>query len=107
MSTTATVIFDNGGGVTLQLGTSYAHYYENNAKRAAMDAMEYLRTGNTNGWEGHEEEATEAPSDEAQNNGGYRVMSFGSIAELQKETWENFNWDNQKRFFSVVQAAGE
>lgn len=102
MSTKATVIFDNGGGVTLQLGRAFAHHYQD-AKQAAKDAMEYLRTGNTTGWEGHEEGATEAPSDEAQNNGGYRVMTFASVEEITRETWENFNWQNQEDFFAEIQ----
>jgi hypothetical protein len=51
-------IFDNGGGITLQLGDNYAHYYDN-PEQAAEDYKIYIQDGNADGWDGNEEENME------------------------------------------------
>ena len=39
--TTYRIVLDNGGGIVLQLGAEYAHYYQD-AKQAADDLRTYL-----------------------------------------------------------------
>ena len=53
MNPEAIIIFDNGGGVTLQLG-DYAHHYGSGTD-AAEDYLEYQDTRDTSGWDGHED----------------------------------------------------
>ena len=48
------VIFDNGGGTTLQIGKrGYVHHYDT-AEQAARDVKVLLDGGNANDWEGNE-----------------------------------------------------
>ena len=78
------IILDNGGGITLQLGLDYAHYY-NDADQAARDLRAYIADGTTDGWDGHDEDAaTLDPTDEEIRNGGYRI--FTDIANLQSDS---------------------
>ena len=88
------VIFDNGGGVTLQLG-DWAHYYQDMAQ-AATDLKAYKATGNTDGWDGHEDESAELePTYDQIRNGGYRV--YHSIADI-KAAAEDTSWCNIRDF---------
>lgn len=73
-------IFDNGGGLTLQLGDNYGHYYPHNMQQAAEDYKQYLQDQDTSWWEGNEEDARELEPDYEQiRNGGYHVMSHNDI----------------------------
>lgn len=88
------VIFDNGGGATLQLG-KFAHYYQD-MSQSAEDVAVYLKDGNTDGWDGYEEDAAELnPSYEDIRNGGYRVYCLDDIIEESKNDdctgWGNIN----------------
>jgi len=55
---TGTLIFDNGGGLTLQLNNTYAHWYQN-MNQAAEDLKAYIKDKNTEYWDGNEEESME------------------------------------------------
>ena len=67
------VIFDNGGGITLQFG-DWAHWYNGNIEQAAEDYLAYLKDGTMEGWEGHEEDAAALePTLDEIRNGGYRI----------------------------------
>jgi len=78
-------IFDNGGGITVQLG-KWANYYEGSdaqIKQAADDVRTYLETGNTEGWEGHEPEAAECqPTIDELHNGGYMIVTMSAVRNL-------------------------
>ena len=95
-------IFDNGGGITLQLGT-FAHTYYN-AAQAAQDWKVFEAEGNTKGWDGHENEAAELePTDDEIRNGGYRVLSADDIAsKIASE--DTTGWDNIDTFISALTA---
>lgn len=73
------IILDSGGGIILQLG-DWAHDYGGFiiaaiAKRAANDIREWLRSGTTDGWQGHEANALAVnPTSDEIRNGGYRVI---------------------------------
>lgn len=90
------IILDNGGGIVLQLGLDYAHYY-NDAERAAQDLRAYIADGTTDGWDGHDEEAaTLEPTDEEIRKGGYRVVK--DVADLDPES----SWHNESGMAKAV-----
>lgn len=94
------LIFDNGGGLTLQLG-DWAHYYggyDGCIEQAAEDIINYINNGNTDGWDGHEEEAAELdPTYDEIRNGGYRVYTISEIIEKSKKI-DGTGWYNIDRF---------
>ncbi len=100
---TATVIFDNGGGVTVQLsnGThSWAHSYDD-AEQAAGDVRDALTDGSFYGFDGDESDAaTVDPTDEEIRNGGFRVVIFSDLDDLHTHANEQFQsgWGNERRF---------
>jgi hypothetical protein len=83
------VIFDNAGGMTLQLG-DWAHWYDaRRIKQAAVDYHAYMTEGSTSGWDGHDEDAaTLDPTDDQIRNGGYRVYNYWIIYDLKDLPWE-------------------
>src|SRR6478609_5855193 len=73
------VVFDSGGGITLQL-PGFAHFYSGNPQQAAEDFRAYSLTHSTAGWDGHEPESEELnPTPEEIRNGGYRVMELSDV----------------------------
>ena len=93
------IICDNGGGMILQLGGTWAHYYQS-ADQLINDLADYLGGGNTSDWEGHEPEALECePTDDEIRNGGYRV--FSDIADLDAES----PWANEQDIVKAIVAA--
>lgn len=95
------VIFDNGGGITLQLG-EYAHYYQSESQ-AAEDLFTYLTDGNTDDWDGHEEDALEhEPTDDQLSNGGYRVYSIPDIVDAAKDPDRETGWGNIEAFCTAL-----
>lgn len=86
------LIFDNGGGLTVQL-PGYAHWYQNPAQ-AAEDIDYYIQHGNTDGWDGHDEDAAELdPSYDQIRNGGYRIYSIPDILD-ETESIDASSWGN-------------
>lgn len=91
--TEARVILDNGGGIVLQLG-DWAHSYED-AAQCATDIREWLDSGTTDGWEGHEPECLEIePTPDEIRNGGCRVIRLdrdtdtaASLADEIEAAW--------------------
>jgi hypothetical protein len=90
------LILDNGGGVTLQLGM-WSHHYQDESQ-VITDLQEWFRTGSTDGWEGHEDDALSLdPTDEEIRNGGYRIFNlddydsiYGGLAgDLIRLGWRN------------------
>jgi hypothetical protein len=68
------VIFDNGGGITLQL-RGWAHYYQDESQ-AAEDVAVWLKSQDTSDWEGHEPEALACdPTGAEIRNGGYWIWT--------------------------------
>ncbi len=98
------LIFDNGGGLTLQLG-DWAHYYggyDGCIVQAAEDIINYIKNGNTDGWDGHEEEAAELdPIYDEIRNGGYRVYTISEIIEECKKE-NSTGWYNIDDFCSAL-----
>ena len=88
------IIFDNGGGITLQL-PGYAHHYDaGSVEQCADDLAEWISDEDTSGWDGNEEDAVFEPTADQISSGGYRVeivedfisliydMSWGNIRDL-------------------------
>lgn len=102
MTISATVIFDNGGGTTLQLSdgeSSYAHYYDD-AAIAAGDLREAFSNG-FGSFDGNEPDAEEcAPTDDEIRNGGYKVARFDSVSEMDDFANSEFesSWFNAREF---------
>lgn len=98
-------IFDNGGGLTLQLG-DWAHYYggyDGCIEQAAEDYKVYVETGNTDGWEGHEDEAAELdPSYDEIRNGGYKIMDADDIQQAIDDPDFESGWANIQEFIDAL-----
>jgi len=76
------IIFDNAGGITLQLN-SWGHYYRDE-KQCAEDLAKWLEYGDTSDWEGHEDEALACnPSDDLIRNGSYRVYVLSDADTIE------------------------
>lgn len=101
----AKVIFDNGGGVTLQLGTDYAHYYAS-PTQAAEDYALFHKNGNTDGWEGNEKESKFEPTIDKMSNGGYKVCDEDDINKLfneyETEGELQTGWINVREFVAAL-----
>jgi hypothetical protein len=70
------VIFDNAGGITVQL-RGWAHYYQDETQ-AAEDVAEWIATHDTSTWEGHEPAALCCnPTTDEIRNGGYWIWVPG------------------------------
>jgi len=95
---TGTLIFDNGGGLTLQLNNTYAHWYQN-MNQAAEDLKAYIKDKNTEYWDGNEEESMELnPQYDQIQNGGYRVYSLEDIVFITEEEYMDSGWGNVRDF---------
>lgn len=80
-SADARIILDNGGGIVLQFGGWACSPAGDNvaqvAAQAALLIREWLATGSTKGWEGHDPDALAVQlTDEDTRNGGYRVITI-------------------------------
>jgi hypothetical protein len=99
-ATKMTVIFDNGGGTTLQIrndghsgNLKFGHYYDD-PKYAANDFFEFLEDGCTCGWEGSEDESVDLdPSSGEIENGGYATRT--GLYTLD----ESLNYDDEKDYW--------
>lgn len=76
------LIFDNGGGITLQL-PGFAHYYDD-AEQCAEDIKAWVEDGDTDGWDGNEEESVFEPTTDEISNGGYHVVSLSDFMQPGK-----------------------
>jgi hypothetical protein len=102
MKNEAIAIFDNGGGITLQLG-AFAHHYSD-PELAAANWQDYANNPDPSDWEGHEPEALEIdPTYDQISNGGYRVFASEEIeAEVGKDQ-EDQSWNNVRSFIVALQ----
>lgn len=94
------VIFDNGGGITLQItsdtGYTYQHSYED-ASQCADDIKAALNGANPADWDGNETDGTiddsfVIASDDQIRNGGYKereIENIHSLDDLSSSGWRN------------------
>lgn len=108
IETNATVIFDNGGGITLQLGGTFGHWYQD-AVQAACDYITYMQDGHTDGWDGHEPDSLDLdPGYDDIRNGGYRVYDTSDVDNALAKYRANeldTGWGNIEDFVAALDAA--
>ncbi len=102
------VIFDNGGGVTMQ-GYKWQCSY-NDGTRAGSDAAEILQGANPRlDWDLSPSEYRIAPTWEEIRNGGYQVWDLedllAALAWPADEIDERTSWENVKEFVRALQEA--
>lgn len=99
----AKVIFDNGGGTTVQLNNGkhhWSHYYSDAADAAASVRWAIL-SGSFYDFEGDEPEAISlAPTADEVRNGCYRIEHFASVEQLADHAHRSFEsgWWNERNF---------
>lgn len=112
MKTQATIIFDNGGGITVQLRAwqadqvhySFGHYYDD-PEAAASGVYDALHSDPSciQTWEGNESAACDLqPTQEEQDNGGYRVGTYWSWADVVEDTDDADAWANVRAWDAAV-----
>ena len=97
------VIFDNGGGTTLQTkehGGVHIHYTD--ATQAAEDVRSLLDGDTTDGWEGNEPENMIAYDVNEVRNGGYKWFTREEIEEACFTGAYAYGWHNTRMFFKVL-----
>ena len=85
------ILFDNGGGVTLQT-ESYAHYYHD-AEQAAHDYKALAAGSNTADWDGNDSDA------EVTRYIGYQFYDHDEIQAIVKAGEHETSWNNEAVFF--------
>ena len=91
------IIFDNGGGITLQL-PGYTHSYDaGSIEQCADDLSEWISDEDTSGWDGNEEEAVFDPTVEDISSGGYRVETVDAFMSLPLCEVRDSAWGNNVR----------
>ena len=84
MATKFAVIFDNGGGTTLQVGKrGFVHNYDY-ADQAARDVKVLIDDGNTNGWDGNQPECRMEYDADMERNGGYHWHNQDDVRRIVK-----------------------
>jgi hypothetical protein len=80
MSNEPRIIFDNGGGITLQL-PGFAHHYLS-PEQCAEDLNVWIEDEDTSDWEGNEEDAVFEPTANHISNGGYHIETVEEFVSL-------------------------
>ena len=103
MATKFNVIFDNGGGTTLQVGKrGFVHNYDN-PTQAAEDVKVLLADDNTDGWEGNEPECRMEYDYDVERNGGYQWHSQNEIkAAMKTGKIESSYGYNMREFYKAL-----
>lgn len=94
------VIFGNGGGITLQT-TKYCHYYDD-ASRVAEDVKAIIADNSTEGWDGNEAKSRLEYDSEEEANGGYSWYSRRYIENTIKAGSIKSSWRNVRDFFEAM-----
>lgn len=94
------IIFDNGGGITLQL-TDYAHHYTD-VEQCADDLADWVKNEDTSEWDGNEEEAVFEPTTDQISNGGYRVETVEDFMSLPLCEVRDMSWGNIRDLYAAL-----
>lgn len=104
------LVFDNGGGITLQT-PDYCHQFHGNEKQAAECVSDLLESGAMpEYWEGDEPEHRVEYSSEDERNGRYRWISDNDVMEAvgqlpteDREEWlEKISGQTERAFFKKL-----
>ncbi len=100
-----TVIFDNAGGISLDLGfideLEFFHFYDD-PKSAASDLLDYLESGDLSGWEGNEPDNRFEPSYDELKNGMYKQYSLEKIVEKAKNFVPDMCGNSEREFLKII-----
>jgi hypothetical protein len=94
------IIFDNGGGTTLQCA-KFTHCYDN-PEQAAVDVRALLDGESTDGWDGNNEEDRMEYDHDTVRNGGYRWMDQDEVKSIIAAGSLADNWGNMSDFFIAL-----
>lgn len=94
------VIFDNGGGVTLQ--TEQGVYTYDDGADAAADVQAYIKDGHDRGWESAGDACRIDLSSADVTNGGYRVYDMHDVIQQIASKQIDSSWRNVRAFFSAL-----
>lgn len=97
------VIFDNGGGITLQTDNNeYVHTYDD-AEQAAQDVSLLLAGSNTDDWEGHNPDDAADYDTNAIRSGGYRWHNQDAVRAVMNNPDDyNTSWKNEEEFYEAL-----
>ena len=93
------VMFDNGGGIHVDFN-GYKHFY-GDGRNAARDYLQFIQDGNTEGWEGHEDDV--AIEEGKCSNGGYKTIDHETIQEMVKNNPDHFFGYNEEEFITAIE----
>lgn len=91
---TVEILFDNGGGCTLQTAT-YAHMYDD-IEQAAYDYMAIAEGNETTYWDGNESDAR------VTDRAHYQVFDHADILAIVAAGVHTSSWNNVRAFFSAL-----
>lgn len=98
------VLFDNGGGVTIQCA-AFAHYYSHDIAHAATDARLLLDGTDPSDWDGNNPDDRIAGDDLPPT--GYFVFSGPEVAAQIASGAIESSWANVRAFFGELGCAVE
>ena len=97
------VIFDNGGGTTLQVGKrGFVHHYSC-PEQAARDVRVLLETDDTSDWEGDEPQFRMEYDADMERNGGYLWHDQDDVKNLLRTgKWDKPWGYNGRKFYETL-----
>ena len=103
MATKFDVIFDNGGGTTLQVGKrGFVHHYDD-PTQAAQDVKILLDGGNTTDWDGNEPQSRMSYDMDMERNGGYKWHDQSDVKRIVKAGKLERPWGhNMENFYDAL-----
>lgn len=101
MSTQFTVIFDNGGSITLQT-RNYCHVY-NDPNQAAHDVRILLNNQHPDDWDGNDPASRMIYDYNIDRNGGYKWHNRATVkAAIKAGTIDWIGWRNIQGFYQAL-----
>jgi hypothetical protein len=101
MSNQFVVIFDNGGGTTIQT-RSYCHHYDH-PRDAATDVKALLRNDNPRRWDCNEPLSRMQYDADMDRNGGYKWHNRADIkAAIKTGQVDWLGWRNIQEFYQAL-----
>ena len=93
------LVFDNGGGLAMQIG-EYKHHYSD-MRQAVEDLITAVEDDfDATAWEGNEEDLVVEEDYEMERNGGIKVISRDDLVKALDQ--EDYGWCNVEEFVNVL-----
>lgn len=97
-----TIMFDNGGGATLNLNNQYAHYYDDMGKLAEEYVIIRESPDEWEDWDNNEIENWDEPDTETERNGGAVWYTMNDIHKLITNKPEYYWGGNVEEFIEAL-----